>query len=351
MTATSWLATILALLTSFVSHSAAQDSQGSIPEIRLDGGAEDHGDHLQGEKYSKTVKVFNDGTAPLHIEKVLGSCGCIEIIEFPDVIQPGKEGAIDYTVDTKKIKPGDSLKEIRVSSDDPYTPKAKYRFTTQVINLFRTKPNPVAVSGIMDRSKETLVDLFAATNLGFELLELRSRKGKFEVVEYNQIEKDKHYRAKLRVGAAEAAGTDRGILDLTIRVRDGRVVTIGTWVEIEHRPHILVQPKELFFNNRDTNKLLTKDAKPVTKQLMVAATLPDTKFEVTGVTLEGLPDGVFTAEFKTLIEGTRYQILVTLSKYQKKNYISGKMSIATTDPRFPKIELPLRAMFGRRVRR
>ncbi len=355
MTVTPWLVSLLLLLPNLgpvESTISIQDTNGATPEIRLDATEEDHGKYLQGEKYTKKLKVYNDGKATLNISKVVGSCGCIEILlGFPKTIAPGGEGVIEYEIDTKKIKPGDSLKEIRVSSDDPHTPKAKYRFTTEVINLFRTNPNPVSISGIVDQSKESIVDIYSATDLGFELLDIRSRDGKFEVTENKLIAKDKHYRATLRLGAAEAARKDRGILDMVIRVRDGRTVTIGTWVELEHRPHILVQPAEMFFNNKDTNKLLEKEPKPVTKHIMVAATTAKTRFQVTGVTIEGVADGVFTADFKPLIDGTRYQIMVTLSEYQKKSYLSGKIIVATTDPKFPKIELPLRAMFGRRVRR
>ncbi|MEM7262896.1 MAG: DUF1573 domain-containing protein [Planctomycetota bacterium] len=349
------LSTLLLLLTALSTSPVALetplsllDDDGPYPVATLPVEDEDHGSHLQGETYEKVVKVDNTGTASLVIEKVNPSCGCVEILEYPESIAAGKSGEIRYTVNTKKIKPGDTRKNIRIFTNDPYTPKVVYWFDSEVIPLFRTMPSTISVSGVVDQVKETVADLVAASDLGFEILELKSRHGKFEIVESNLIDKDRRYRVKIRVGPAEEPGRDKGVLDMTIRVRDGRTVTIGTWVEIHHRPHILVQPEQIYFSNKDTNKLLVEGATPISKSVMVAATSDSTKFEITSIRLEKVPEGVFATKVQPVIDGKRYQVQVTLSEYQKATYLSGKLIIETNDRRLPKLELSLRAMFGRR---
>lgn len=321
------------------------------PVIRLSETDRTFRDLLQGEVFEHEITIYNEGTAPLEIHKAIPSCDCIVVKSLDQVIPPSGSGKLVLVIDTKRIKAGgDQRKRVKIRSNDPVTPEVAFWFTAEVTSLVRTNPRKIELTGIVDQVKETTIELLANTALGFEVLEVRSRGGKFDVVEKKLIEKDKRYQVRLRAKPASQVGALRDPLDMTIRVRDGRTVTVGVWVNINHTDHILVDQPTIRFSNRDTNKLLVDNPTPVIKRITVAAADPKTQFKVTGVRIEGIPDGIFKTEVSTLMEGRRYEVRVILSEYQKKTYVRGKLIILTDDSRRPEISIDAQAIFGRKRR-
>jgi len=130
---------------------------------------------------------------------------------------------------------------------------------------------------------------------------------------------------------------------------DGTTIEIGQWVEIAHLDPIEVLPEAaLQFDNRETDALLAAGAPPLTKAVILRSRDPALKFHVTGVRLEGFPDGAVTTELQTVAEGSHYAVRVTLPAYRDEAFLIGKLIIETDAAVEPVRTLHLRVKFGRK---
>ncbi len=91
-----------------------------------------------GETVRSTFQVTNRGNRPLHVGKIIASCGCIEAKIIPQVIEPGRSGsltavAITPPVDSKAIV-------LRIETNDPQRPESQL-----TILLGSTRTPPVAI--------------------------------------------------------------------------------------------------------------------------------------------------------------------------------------------------------------
>ncbi|HIG04350.1 MAG TPA: DUF1573 domain-containing protein [Planctomycetes bacterium] len=318
------------------------------PKIVLGENVTDYGEMLQGEVIERDIFIRNDGDEVLNVWRVNPSCGCTKILNKPSQVAPGETVAIRIEVDSKKIKPGDTRKGVTFETDDPGNPRLQFIFTVKVIGLFRTVPEPILLPGLMGKSKSMKIQLFALTDLGFEVKGARSRNGEFEITDFNEIEKDRHYEIEVTAGSSPAPRNVKDPLDLLIAVKDGREVVVGRYVEIHHLDPIQITPARVFqFGNKDTDRLLG-DGDPVVTKYIQIQNLDETRpLEVKGVELEGFPDDLFEVEIQELVPGRTFRIGVTLGDYRKEALLRGSLHIITNDSRLPKRSLQMAAKFGR----
>ncbi|MFN0058226.1 MAG: DUF1573 domain-containing protein [Planctomycetota bacterium] len=320
------------------------------PKIRLSADQFDFGAMLQGEKWHTNITVYNDGDAALELSPPLPSCGCMEILSYPQTVAAGSSGEIQLEVDSKKIVAGNTRKNLKIRSNDTAAPELIIWFTGDVRVMVVSEPANISMTGLVNESKETTIDLIAGTELGLTITELRSREGLFEIVESKEVSPGKRYRVKLRAKPAAQSGKTRDPLDITVKFSEERVVTVGMWVNIEHINYVTSQPADgVQFGNKDTDKLLKEGAPPLVKAVTVIGNAPDSKFEISGVEFEGVAPGVFEVKVEPQVAGKRYTVSVSLAAYQSQSYLRGKLIVRTTDARCPVIEVPLLARFGKRA--
>lgn len=320
----------------------------AAPKLRFGENEIDYGLLLQGEIVEKELKLHNDGGAPLTIAQAVPSCGCTTILEFPKEIAPGGEGTVRFTVDSRRINPGEGRKRIKFETNDPAQPQAPFYFFTEVRTLYRSEPPRLEVSGIYDGTKKATIRLIGITDFGFELLGARSRGGKFEIVDFSEAGEG-IYELHLEVGPAARPEQTRDPLDLRIGLRDGRELEVGQWVDIVHLDPIEVIPEAVLqFDNRDTDPLLAAGAAPAAKSVVLRSRDRTRPFKILGVKLEGFPEGVFTTAVETVSEGTQYQVRVSLSAYRDEAFLLGKLLIETDAAVEPVRTIHLRAKFGRK---
>lgn len=120
---------LLAGLAGFLLTSIPVSAQ---PKIVLEKGGSFSLDTLMaGVVTKKTIKVRNEGTAPLAISKVEASCGCTGTLLSSDTLKPGDSGDLEITFNSKNFS-GSVHKTVTIYSNDPATPKAKVDFTAFV---------------------------------------------------------------------------------------------------------------------------------------------------------------------------------------------------------------------------
>jgi LEA14-like dessication related protein len=74
----------------------------------------DAGKVMHGEEIVATFEVKNEGSYPLVIAEVKGSCSCTVAEKPEEPIQPGKTGIIKATVKTESTSAGKISKEVRI---------------------------------------------------------------------------------------------------------------------------------------------------------------------------------------------------------------------------------------------
>ncbi len=333
-------------------HSLSQSRENAqtpqAPRLRFAENEVEYGHLLQGEIVEKEVEVFNDGDRPLIITKATPSCGCTTVMDFPQSIPAGGKAKLRFEINSKKIKPGDSRKRIRLDTNDPLAPRGDFFFTSEVIKLYQSDPAEIVVGGLYDQEKRVKVRVRGSSSYGFELLGAASREGKFEIEEFLLLDIGE-YELTLKIPAATEPGSVRDPLDFLIGVDDGRQIQVGQWVNIEHWDPIDVQPANAIqFGNRDTDPLLIEGSPPVVKQIMLRSRSEDRSFQVLGVQLLDLPEGAFEAEVIPVVEGSSYVVEVRLPAYRKEVFLSGKIVITTDASINPERTLFVRARFGRK---
>ena len=338
----------LATLVGWSVVGSATTGETGTPRIVLVETETDYGTLLQGEVIERDILIRNDGDAPLNLWRAIPSCGCTKVISKPSAIAAGETAAVRVSVDSKKIKPGDTRKGVSFETDDPEQPRLRFIFTVDVIALFRTSPDPIKVSGLMGRSKSTTIQLLATTDLGFEVAGARSRNGEFEITDFNEIEKDRLYEIEVTVASSPAPRNVKDPLDLLIRVKDGREVVVGRYVEIEHLDPIQINPSRVFqFGNRDTDRLLGDGDPVVTKYIQVQNLDDEKPLSIEEVRLEGFPEELYEVEVEHLVAGRQFRIGVTFLEYRKEALLRGQLIIKTNDARLPQRTLQMAAKFGR----
>lgn len=329
--------------------SATTVTANGTPKIAFVETEVSYGDLLQGEVIERDILVRNDGDAELKIWRADPSCGCTRILNFPDTVAPGEIAKVRIEIDSKKVKDGSTRKGVTLESNDPNQPRHRFIFTMNIINLFYTAPKPIKLSGLMSSSKSARIKLIAATDLGFEIVGARSRNGHFEITDFQNVEEDRLYEIEVTTGTADAPKSIKDPLDLLIRVKDGREVVVGRYVEIDHLDPIQVSPpRVLQFGNKDTDPLLGADAVPVVSKLIQVQNVdPGFTLEVKDVVLEGFPEGLFGVEIQEVVPGRIFRIELSLEEYRKEVLLRGSLTIVTNDPREPKRTLVVAAKFGR----
>lgn len=318
------------------------------PKIVLVENESDYGDLLQGELIERDILIRNDGDEVLNLWRANPSCSCTKILNMPAKVAPGETVSVRVQIDSKKIKPGDTRKGVTFESDDPQQPRLQFIFTTRVIGLFRTVPDPIQLIGLMGETKTIKVQLFAISDLGFEVAGARSRNGEFEITDFNEVEKDRLYELEVSTGPSDSPRSVKDPLDLLIRVKDGREVVVGRYVEIEHLDPVQITPPRVFqFGNKDTDRLLGDGDLVVTRYIQVQCLDKAKSLEVKSVRLEGFPDGLFEIEVQELVPGKTFRIGVTLGEYRKERLLRGKLIIVTDDARLPERSLQMAVKFGR----
>ena len=328
---------------------------GFSPEIPADGPKialvetdVSYGDLLQGEVVERDILVRNDGDAELKIWRANPSCSCTRIINSPDTVAPGETARVRIEVDSKKIKPGSTRKGVTFESNDLNQPQLRFIFTMNVINLFTTVPRPIQLSGLMSKPKSMRIKLVAATDLGFEVAGARSRNGNFEITDFINVEEHRLYEIEVTAGTSPTPQKIKDPLDLLIRVKDGREVVVGRYVEIEHLDRIQINPPRVVqFGNKDTDPLLGDGVPVVSKMIQIQNVDPDFTLEVKDAKLEGFPEGLFEVEVTEVVPGRIFRVELLLGEYREEVLLRGSLTIETNDPREAKRVLLVAAKFGR----
>jgi hypothetical protein len=102
------------------------------------------GNLTSGESAEGTFTLENQGSDPLVISNVGTSCGCTTT-SYPKTLAPGETGVLKATLASNPHWSGRVQKEITVNSNDPERPLLTLHLAADMRPLFQISPNPVIV--------------------------------------------------------------------------------------------------------------------------------------------------------------------------------------------------------------
>lgn len=113
-------------------------ADGPQPVARVQEPIGDLGDVIEGESRQHVFEVQNEGTAPLTINEVRPTCGCM-VTSYDETIPAGGVGKITVDFDTTGLEGGIS-KMLTVFTSDPANPRIELAIKVKVISFLHFNP-------------------------------------------------------------------------------------------------------------------------------------------------------------------------------------------------------------------
>ena len=110
------------------------------PKLHVEGGTKlDFGTILRGDVVDRKVRVKNNGTDTLVLNRVVPSCGCTGAVASGDHIPPGKSGMVEITFNSANFT-GQVHKTVTIETNVPDSPRTVVEFTANIIDEITLTP-------------------------------------------------------------------------------------------------------------------------------------------------------------------------------------------------------------------
>ena len=222
----------------------------------------------------------------------------------------------------------------------------KIRIEGDILFVVAAEPKQIRLSGLAGSSMESELVISPGTDLGIEVTEATAQKEQCRITEIVPTG-DGKYRLKVVADPSDLPGMLREMITVKVVATDGKEYNTTIPVVIDHMDRISIAPRgNIVFQRRDTQMLKTAGSRPVRRDVQVFSSSPEIRFNVTGVELLDVPEGVFETQIHPVKQGERYRISVFVREYRTEPSIRGRLRILTDDPNSPEKEVRLYAQFG-----
>ncbi len=185
--------------------------------------------------------------------------------------------------------------------------------------------------------------------LTVEILEVKSRTPNLQIGELTELEAGRKWKLACSAKPNSRPAVYKEKLEMTVKTSDGEDRTLSFNVALNHRDRIVLQPKSnVKFLDKDTRALLAETSRPIERNILVTGGDQSVDFRVLDVRLDAGISGIFNAEIVPVREGKSYKVKVTLSSYQNKKNVLGKLTIVTDDPLKPERTIWVMGQFFQR---
>jgi hypothetical protein len=311
------------------------EAQDERPRIEFDQKTFDFGQVLAGKKVTHTYKFRNAGKSDLVIAEVSTSCGCTAALPSKKVVRPGEESGIEVSFDTALRKKLQS-KTIKVKSNDPESETVTLVIEGNVIPAVEAEPDYVSFSSSIRRGAgaEQEVRLFSTLKKPFKILEMHSNVPEVVVGEPKPYQKDEEagYLLKVRLVPEAAPGQYSGKITFRLDHPEMEVFEIMFYGRVWGA--VLPEPSYFVYGN-------VASGQPATKVVTLSKLTPGFK-----VTTVEIPSEHYKAEVKTVEEGKKLEVHLTVLETMPVGRVSGKVIVKTDLDGEPPVEL---MVYGRVV--
>lgn len=280
--------------------------------------------------------VHNKGTEALTIREVRPTCGCT-VADFDRTIAPGRSGSIRTVLDTAGYR-GPVSWALMVFTNDPTAPQVNLVVRAEVVAFIDVLPRPLVRLNLLEGESATeTVVLVSGAGKEFRILGVsgagESLRTTVRELRGNGRLPD-HLGSQWELAVTVLAGAPAGSLSrqLTVHTSAPEARDVAVSVAGTVRPALQTIPAELDFGS-------VRRSPAAGRNIVVINNKGDVTMEVLGVQSD---NPVFWAEAARMGSGERFQVTVTLAEDAPSGAHEGTVTVLTTHPDRPVIQVPVR---------
>jgi hypothetical protein len=309
------------------------------PKMMVPEKIKDMGKVAQGEVLDVDFPIVNEGDETLEIKAVRPTCGCT-VADFDREIAPGETGYIKSKLDTRDFS-GPISKSILVMTNDPQDPTTTLVIKTEVhpyvqvlpralvrFNAVRHEPMEQKITVVADEEEKDFRVTGVKSSAPFLLASVRP-------VPSDQLLAGKsaqQYEVVLTMEEDPPVGPVNAILEIETNHPKAKRVPVKVFGVVRALLH--VTPSQIQFGSVEAKK------QPGRNVIVVNNRTGNTPVNVTGAKVN---DAAFETEVVTIERGRRYQITITVKPDAESGPRDAMLTLETSDPEFPTLEVPVRA--------
>ncbi len=268
------------------------------------------------------------------LSNVKANCACLKVVEFPAKVDPGQQGQIKVTLDTKGLQGYIAKSVIAVlkkngsDTEERILLKAIGEVTRRGELLL--KPSEINLPDVIKGSKTNkLVTIVRIGNNKLLLNEIKSDSNNVTTMIHSDMEKNAHeVNIDIQYEAQENTGPFEHNLVIKTDFPEYPLANLRIYGNIVS--HISIEPKEALFS-------LVSDKSPREKNITLKSK-KDKPFTI--INIKTTTDDV-EVEYKPVKDDkTEWQVKLTASQIMQKGIFKGEIIVTTDDPDLPKIEIP-----------
>ena len=333
---TTFTAAVLALtLAAIVPVTGAADGPKMVVPEKI----KDMGKVAQGEVLDVDFAIVNEGDETLEIKAVRPTCGCT-VADFDREIAAGKTGYIKSKLDTRDFS-GPISKSILVMTNDPQDPTTTLVIKTDVHPYVQVLPRAlVRFNAVRHEPMEQRITVVAdAEEKDFRVTGVKS-SAPFLLASVRPVAADQllagksaqQYEVVLTMKDNPPVGPVNAVLEIETNHPKAKTVPVKVFGVVRALLH--VTPSQIQFGSVEAKKQPGRNVIVVNNRTGNApVTITDAK----------VSDAAFDAEVVTIERGRRYQITVTVKADAEAGPRDAMLTLKTSDPEFPTLEVPVRA--------
>jgi hypothetical protein len=317
---------------------AAQDDSGGprmiVPEKVKDLGEVSKGDVLEAE-----FKLVNEGDEPLLIKAVRPTCGCT-VADYDREVPPGGEGSVKAKLDTTDFS-GPISKSILIMSNDTSSPTMTVVIKADVQPHVEVLPRPLIRFNAVVKEElvQTITVVATEEDRAFQITKVDSSVD-YLTTTVRELEEDERFRDRsktqyeIAVGLSDDAevGPVSGRLMIHTDHPNAKLVPVKVFGVV--RAALNVTPPQIQFGTVDA------DMRPGRNVIVVNNRTGGKKVEVTGAAID---DPAFKTALRSMEDGRRYQVTVTIDPEAGSGARDAVLTLKTTDVDYPELSVPVRA--------
>lgn len=330
---------MLVALAAVAAAPLAAQEEAAAPKMVIREKVVDAGTVPQGEVVDVEFVIANEGTAPLEVTSVRPTCGCT-VADYDREIPPGGTGKVAARLDTTDFA-GPISKSILVRTNDPDTPATTLVIKTTVKPFVEVLPRKLVRFNAVQKAPvaEKIVVVGGTDVDDFKVTEVTTGEQYLEVA-VRRLEDDERIQGKgprqfeLTLSVANDAPVGPVSSEMVVHTNHPKAPKVPVKVYGVVRALVHVTPPQIQFGAVEAK------LRPGRNVIVVSNRGGAADMEITGVEVD---DPAFSAAASTVEEGRRFQVTVTIQEDADPGARDATLTIRTTDPDHPVIEVPVRA--------
>jgi hypothetical protein len=328
------VAALLSIAATLTAQAPADGPKLVVPEKIID-----MGEVAKGEVLEANFKLVNEGSETLLVKAVRPTCGCT-VADYDREIAAGGEGWVKAKLDTEDFS-GPVSKSILIMTNDPLDPTVTVVIKADVTPYIEVVPRPLIRFNAVkhEEMSERVVVTAAEGEQNFNISRVESSVP-YLVTSVRTLEGDDLLRGRgdnqyeIRLTLADDAPVGPVSAQLTVHTDHPKAPEVSIKVYGVIRALIHITPPQIQFGTIEAT------ARPGRNLIVVSNRSGDAKTEVTSATID---DDAFAASVRTIQEGRRFQVTVTVNQGAEPGVRDALLKVSTTDPDFPELTVPVRA--------